>query len=424
MIRRATLRHNPQVQALRTIRDVTVVVVLGVLCVAAFLWDWLLTQVMLSLQMNDFGRFYYSARAFLSGQDMYAPSQPTDVSTMGVQLLNMNPPHFHLLILPLAWLEPGQALWLWMGLSVFALVFSLLIIGREVEFRATPKRLLLVLLVSLAFSSSQAFFLTGQLSLLMVLPMTICWYEARRGRWERAGVWLGACLSVKPFLLIFIPYLIGTRRIRGLVVTIGTAAACFGMGWLIFGTASYKAWVRALAQGGDWAWAPMNASVLAVFRRAFDSTPFFTPALLEPRFVPFWIAVAGAIGIATLLVVFEDETESATDRAFALLLVAAQLLSPLGWVYYLWLPAGPIAALAFRPARPNYWQKRGNGFLWVVAVVGLVAPVPLLLRFQPHGWATVTVGSSYFWATLAVWIMLLLDFARSRAGINRGANAK
>jgi hypothetical protein len=108
--------------------------------------------------------------------------------------------------------------------------------------------------------------------------------------------------------------------------------------------------------------------------------------------------------------VFDDDTESAIDRAFALLLVAAQLLSPLGWVYYLWLPAGPIAALAVRRSRSDVRWFSVRGLLGLVTIFGFVAPLPVLFSFQPRGWASVSFASAYFWATLSVWILLLLDF--------------
>ena len=87
---------------------------LGFLCAIAFLWDVVLVRVMASLNMNDFGRFYYAARAFLAGHDMYAPSPATPLGGGQLagtpQLFNLNPPHFHLVVIPLAalWTEPRR----------------------------------------------------------------------------------------------------------------------------------------------------------------------------------------------------------------------------------------------------------------------------------------------------------------------------
>lgn len=376
------------------------------ICAVAFVLDVALMHAMTSLlHMNDFGKFYYSAQAFLDGGDLYAPNAATNlrfVEAPELQFLNMNPPHFHLLLLPLARLPPDVAVTIWLGVSLTALLLSILVIGREVNAAWTSTGLLAVAAGTLAFAGTQSFFATGNLSLLLLLALTICWGAARDGRWTTAAVWLGACLSVKPFLLIFAPYLLLTRRFRALVVTLATAALCFAAGSLIFGVDAYRSWYGALAQSGDWAWGVMNASLLGVFRRAFDTQPIGTPLVVAPVLVKGWVVAAGLIGIVTLVACLRSAD---VDRPFALLLVAAQLISPLGWIYYVWLPAGPIAALALKPRT----RATLSTCLAVVAAVGFVYPMPFLLAFRTHAWATLTIASVYFWATLALWGWLLAD---------------
>src|SRR5437870_572685 len=93
---------------LKSAVDLLVDVALVVLCPLAIVWDGVLTRTMIDLHMNDFGKFYYSALAYRAGRDMYAPTAATDIgygTTLGMQFLNMNPPHFQLLMLPLALLQ-------------------------------------------------------------------------------------------------------------------------------------------------------------------------------------------------------------------------------------------------------------------------------------------------------------------------------
>ena len=48
---------------------------LAVVCVGLAIWNAVLFYVMLTgRHMNDFGRFYCAARAFLQGQDVYGPT--------------------------------------------------------------------------------------------------------------------------------------------------------------------------------------------------------------------------------------------------------------------------------------------------------------------------------------------------------------
>jgi glycosyl transferase family 87 len=398
---------------IRTAGLITIVL----LCVAAFIWDVTLMRTMIGLQMNDFGRFYYSAGAFLDGKDMYAPSPATQWGAGAIegaqQLLNLNPPHFHLLVLPLARLAPRLAVMLWMTASIFALVLSLVLVAREINFAMTGTRTMLVLLFVLACAASQAEFVTGQLAFLMLLPATLCWRDARHARWERAGAWLGVLVSVKLFFLIFVPYLIVGRRWRALAAMTATATVCLVAGVLVFHADNYWSWIRALRQSSDWAWLGMNASALGVFQRLFTPTPIFQPLASAPGLVRGWLLVAGVVAFTTLSVTFVDSTKSSVDRAFALLLTAAQIASPAGWIYYLWLAVGPLAAVILRE-RPSTFFPQSGAIRWpmVVALAGFLTPITLPYSLQRTGLATLTAGSVYFWATLALWIGLVVEFAQ------------
>ena len=421
----------------QSLADAAAIPALLILCAGFLFWDLLLARSMAGpLHMNDFGRFYDSGRAFLENRDLYAPG-PTALlqvgAATGVQFLNLNPPHFLLLIVPLALLPPADALTIWMGLNIFAFALSVLLIARELGLAWNPRRLLAVGAGTLAFAGTQAFFVTGQLSMLVLLAMTLSWIDARRGRWNTAGVWLGLAMSLKLFLLIFVPYLLPAGRRVALITALATAGLVTALGWLVFGAGAYTSWIHALGKSNSWAWAAMNASAFGLFRRTFGVSPYYAPAAIVPGLVPAWLGVAGLVGIVTLWTVAVDRTPWRTDRAFGLLLAASQLISPLGWIYYLCLPAGPVAALALRqkgadlsggstalqvreeggPEGLHYTLGRSRGrwrtVLGGIAVAGFLLPTGLLLVGQPHAWATPLVGSAYFWATLALWLWLLLD---------------
>jgi len=354
---------------------------------------------------------YYSAQAFMAGRDMYGPSAATDLrfaEAPDLRYPNMNLPHLHLLVLPLALLPPNQAITIWMGLNIFALIVSLFLIAHELRVEWTPLRLLLTVFAVLAFAGTEAFFVTGQVSMLLLLAVTLCWLDARHDRWSIAGLWLGTCFSVKPFFLIFAPYLLGMRRFRAIAVGAITAAAWFAVGVLVFGLDSYRSWYGALGQPGDWAWAPMNASVLGLFRRTFEVQPVGTPLVVYPQLIRLWVVAAAAIGVVTLVAALRDTTAMAVDRAFALLLISAQLISPLGWVYYLPIAAGPVGAIVCRPRTTDRVRAtNASRALAAIAIVGFAWPLTLLGVGQPHGWATFLITSMYFWATLAAWTWLL-----------------
>jgi alpha-1,2-mannosyltransferase len=365
--------------------------------------------------MNDFGKFYYSAQAFLDHRDMYAPSPATDLQfaeAPELRLLNMNPPHFHLIVLPLARLAPERAITIWLAVNLAALVAALLVISRELRVEWTPARFVFTSAGTVAFAGTQSFFATGQLSLLLLLAVTLCWIAARRGRWTAAAVVLGACASVKPFLLVFLPYLVLTRRFRAAAILVATTAVSFGLGLAVFGADAYRSWYRALGESGNWAWEFMNASVYGFFTRVFDVAPAMAPLVVAPALVKAWVVPAVLIGLATFLACrpARDAGQAEdVDRPFGLLLAAAQLMSPLGWIYYMWLPAGPVAAVAMRSRASRPGVDGVRRFLVFIAVVTLAWPMPFLTAFQPHAWATICIASVYFWGTLALWMWLLLE---------------
>jgi alpha-1,2-mannosyltransferase len=395
---------------------------LGALLAVLLIWNGLkVWQMATTLEMADFGSFYRSASAYLDDRSMYdLPRQTlsTGHGTVTVEPMNLNPPHFHLLLLPLAMLPPGFALGLWALGSLASLAVSLRIALRESGLRLSVSGAVRGLAWLLAFVGTGTVLVTGQLSLLLLVPVTLAWAAARHGRWAQAGCWLGIASSVKPFLLIFIPYFLLRRRLGGVTAMGLSVLACFSLGVIVFGTDSYRQWFQQVA-AVDWSWQSMNGSLRGALSRLLAETPYFVPLVVAPQLIqPLWVALAGAVGSVTLIAAAQDSSEAGVDRAFALILVAALLMSPLGWVYYLWLPMGPLLALGVRwwsKSRPVMhhlsaiaaWRDR----LLMAATPGLVWPTFATLSLQPSGVATILPGSIYCWSMLALWAALVIDSA-------------
>jgi hypothetical protein len=373
-------------------RALVAVLVAGVL-VAALVYDLFAARQLLRLELNDFGKFYLSTRQFLDGQDMYAPNAATTLPVGDGRthvFLNLNPPHFHLVLLPIARLQPTAALAVWSLASLIALACSLVLIVRELDLRPTPAALAWWGTAMLAWAATGALLITGQVALLLMLVVTLAWISARRNQWTAAGGWLGLLASVKPLFLIFVPWLIARRAWRSLGAMGLTWAAAFAAGLAVFGLDAHRQWLEAL-RTTNWEWAAMNVSLLGAASRWFAPSPYFTPLLLAPSIVrPLWLAAAVVVGLWTLRSVVRSGHD--IDRAFAMMMLAALLVSPLGWVYYWWLPVGPMAALLRRPPAA----------FWIAAPL-MALPLVGVTAGQPNGWMTVTLGSAYFWATLLAW---------------------
>jgi len=381
---------------------------------ALILWNaWVAHTMVTRLQMSDFRIFYLSARAQLEGRDMYdLPSelQTHAGRTFRLTLVNLNPPHFQLLLLPLALLPAGVALGLWAVASFLCLGGSIYVIARELDLKPSWPTCYRAAIWLLAFAGMGAVLGTAEMSFLLLFPLTLAWAAARQGRWSQAGIYLGFAMSLKLFLLIFIPYFVLRRRLGAAVASCAAAFACFVAGGVIFGTASYWSWLSRLSSV-SWAWRSPNASVRGILTRSLSENPHFTPFAVAPELVlSLWLPAVAIIGILTLLAVTFDRTESAVDRAFAILLSAALLISPLGWIYYLWLGLGPIAVLALgwrngAVVGVARWRQR----CLILAVPGLVWPHFGTFVFQPHAWATPLLASAYFWSAAALWCAFVLD---------------
>jgi len=151
-------------------------------------------------------------------------------------------------------------------------------------------------------------------------------------------------------------------------------------------------------------------------------------ASIKPLFGVFWLyllwrrqlraaaimagttVLAGVVGLA----VFGWENHRAWLEALGSIdwTWATMNGSLLGWIYYLWLIAGPAMALWLSlAARPS----TGRNLVILAAVPGLVWPFPLAGWYRLEPWMGVTGGSVYSWTTIALWTALVLDWRVRRS---------
>jgi hypothetical protein len=383
---------------------------LAALTVLAAAYDALLVRIMWEAHMNDFGKFYYATRYLLAGGDGYAPSPATLVkvsATEARQFLDMNPPHFHLLLVPLASLQPAVALGLWFAASLASLALAVRVVVNELSLGPCDTRCAAWLgLAAATFVGTGTVCVTGQLVWLLMWPVALFWREYRRRRWATAGLLLGLLLSVKPFLVPVLALFVPGGRRRGLLACAAAGAACYAAGLAAFGLESHLAWLRALG-AADWSWPVMNASMLSVLSRALSPHPMLAHAANRPELAgPFWLAASGLVLGATFVQLWL--TRPSADHAVLLLLSSSLLVSPLGWVYYGWFLLPPLAAL---------WRsgfRSRQGWLLAPAVVASFWPLAATRLGQPSPWATLVFGSVYAWGLLAFWAVVLRDCRASR----------
>ena len=365
---------------------------------------------------SDFTILYYTARMVADGLPMYGESPARyGVSWAAGHLGNLNPPHFQILLAPLAWLPYGQALLAWVAVSLACLVAALVVIVRELGVPFTWTRLAGWGAVTIGLAPFTTVAVTSEITFVLMLPCALLWRAWRRGEWGRAGVWLGVLASLKLFFLVPLAWLALRGNARAIGAAAAAAAALVACGALVFGLDSYRLWAGSLGTVG-WQWMAMNASWPGFVSRVFESGGTIVPVVPVPALVAP-LSVAGSavvLGVTVLRVRQAPRSGRDGDRSLLALLLAALLASPLGWVYYLPLAYGPILG----------WMGAGDGWsamrrLGAPALTALLAGLALLYlpqevanAGQPSALSTATLASAYFYGTAALWLTLVTAHPR------------
>ena len=309
-----------------------------VIAVGLTYWKALLS-LCASLHFNDFGKFYYGVVSWRAGGSLYALSPASYIGDLPDALTNLNPPHAMLAVWPVSFLAIGPAFAVWMGLNAVGLALSAVMVGRQTGWRPGYWQLMVLLLGA----PTAGWLVTGQLTGLLAVPLACAWRDWRANRGFRGGLWFGLVLSIKPFLGVFVPWFIWRRDWSALKGTLIGASATMAAGLAAFGPFSYVEWANATASI-SWTWGALNASALGIVTRVFSVTPYHVPIAVYPSIVlPVW----GMICAGIVAVLGHRLRHASVDRAWFLLMAGALLISPLGWVYYLWwvlpgLPTLPV----------------------------------------------------------------------------------
>jgi hypothetical protein len=310
---------------------------------------------------SDFYKFYLSSSNLLRHKPIYWPApdrkSPTshcnpdvenkldqdvlDAMPEAIRLClhpNLNPPFFIALTTPFTLLDYPQALWVWSIASIVSGVLALMLIfksGALLTTSATTKTL-----IGLAFFAYYPTFANsefGQLTLFLLLDLTLAWLALRNGKNKIAGCWLGAAAGIKPFFGLFLIALLISRNWRAVAAFIAACGFSFLAGGLLAGFSAYTAYI-AILNDVHWLAISWNGSYAGFFTRLFGG-PVNKTWLDEPMLARGLPAVCSLATVSVLANVVFKLSKSAdqklhADALVALTIPAMLLLSPLGWNYY------------------------------------------------------------------------------------------
>jgi alpha-1,2-mannosyltransferase len=235
----------------------------------------------------------------------------------------------------------------------------------------------------------------GQINLVLLALVVGDLALPDRSRGQGIGIGLAAGIKLTP--LIFIPYLLFTRRVRAAAVSALTLAVTVGLGFALLPHAAGVYWGGKFARAGSKFHLP-NQSLNGVILRLTHAGPS-APA--------YWLAAAVVIGIAGLAT-----SILASRRGHELLgLVACAatglLVSPISWSHHYVYVVPALVLAAYGPRRLGY------RILGAALVVGLFGWWPLPIGHQggydpaaplrPRGWLLLAPNGGNYGAVEYTW---------------------
>lgn len=335
---------------------------------------------------TDFHQFHDSANAWIGGEPMYRPVPQGDRV-----VFNLNPPHFHLLILPFAALPVAAGFAVWMAASIACLMSVLWqLIPRWFAGLREPLWPMVMLAWIFVTPVTGAVLVTGAPVWILLPLVYAAWQAHRGGRLATAGLLVGVLASLKLFLLLLLPWFLLRREWKSLTVAGLTFVTAFLAGSAVFGLRAYADWIGAIRSGEGWSWGQLNGSMAAIAARAFADTPYWAPLTTDAPAWPIW----GMLAVGVLVVTAYHLRRQPVDRGWPLVLTTAFLVNPLSWIYYTWW----LAPFAF--VRPRGWLGPAGAAL-------LTVPPWLLFAAQPSSLATLTLSAAYVWGFFCLWLSYL-----------------
>lgn len=260
-------------------------------------------------------------------------------------------PAFAMLAVPLASLPLDAAKALWFGCSAVLMAVLLALSARAIPAPRLPLALLLVItFVAMAKFYAHELVL-GQVNLLFAAVVMLAVLQLRRGGHAAAGLLLAAAVIIKPYAVLFAPWL-AVRSPR-----VGFGAMIAGLVVVLVAPAALYGWHDNVRLLGDW-WRTIrtsttpnltnqdNVSLAAMFHRWLGDQPA----------AGTFAAITGALllGLTGVVVAGRGKLPSAETLEAALLLILIPLLSPQGWDYvFLIATPGVMLLIDKLPALPR-----------------------------------------------------------------------
>ena len=320
-------------------------------------------------RVNDYYQDWGSARNHLVGLPVYTEHAVSIPRHLGLALnpvksidYNAHPPTSVLLALPLAPLSYPDAVLAWNIISLAAFLVSLAIVARALP---VPSRLCLPIVALLIFCHPVYGNLhAGQLTLILVLLVTVIWALERSGWSYAAGLLLGVAVTIKLFPAYLGLYYAARRQFRPIQATAVSFIAVTLLTGMVLGWDTYHDYICViLPHQARFRSFGYNLSIAGLWHKLFDPVGergWMTPLWPNPLLAR-WGTILSDLGItaAVATCAYRAKTAEQRDLAFAVAVAAMLLVSPVTWDISLPLLLVPVAVIA----------RNADGYLWMPAVL-------------------------------------------------------
>lgn len=251
-------------------------------------------------------------------------------------------PAFAILAIPLGVLPRHAAQALWFSVSI---VFVAVLLAQSIALlpeRRQPRWLLVtVLIVALAKFIGHELVL-GQVNLLLGIVAAGALLALKSGREALAGGLVVLAIVIKPYAVIFLPWLVARRRLPSLVAALAGFAFVLLLPAVIYGwsgnIAEHRAWwAMVTSTTGPNLFVADNVSLASAYARMAGAGDLANWLALGSTAV--LLSLAGVVFLLRGGVRFPEGLEG------GLLLTLIPLVSPQGWDYVFLLSAPAIACL-------------------------------------------------------------------------------
>ena len=231
------------------------------------------------------------------------------------------------------------------------------------------------------------------------------------GRLQGIGVGLAAAIKLTP--LIFVAYLLATRRIRAAAVAVGTFAFTVAAGFLLLPADSRTFWLggvflrsRRVGNAMDLA----NQSLAGVIARLAGGSG---------QGHAWWYAAAALTAVGGLAVAVRAHRQGHRLAGAVCCGITGLLVSPISWTHH-WIWAVPLLVLLTVAAwrRRSYWI----GLAAVLTATVFSAAAALPSTWGPFGLGSILSADAYVWCGFGVLIATAVFLHREREpGLRRDA---